>query len=794
MGFTDRLKGVTTVTALLVLLGATGARAQSVSETELRDHAAQWLARNPLAAQYHARTGVPLEVERGEFVRLRGSQLPFYLVHLEPCGYILMNSDRRLRPVLGFSLSGQADLEPGADNALYQLLLTRRQRDTRRLAPVGAAAVDGRWDVPSGLRIASDASISTLDSQVIGPLLTTLWSQGNHYNEYCPVAPEAPADLDGRAPVGCVAVAFAQVMKYHEWPWRGRGSFTYDDTEGEITGTHTALLSDRYDWAKMQNEYYAFGHEPDEAAQAVSALMYELGVAAKTNYEPSFASASSVEFAGRMPEHFLYEMPAHLDESSQGQFSEALLNELTEQRPCVASIPGHAFVVDGHMADGTEHFFHVNYGWAGQNDGWYLLDDVQDEAIADVWTGICPMLTAIPLESEYTETGVELRWALPSTRTREVEAVDVLRRIVVSGVYSDPAEDFDAFEITSTSDHVDWVLSPEGFSGACFHKPAGGYGNREYHLTCPYVFRPGPDSRVTFQAKYMLLDDRFSVAISADGGATFSAVWSASSTVQQSWTEVQIPLGAFSGQEVQIRLEYTPDRHYVGGGVWIDDIAVVSAEWYDWSLVQSIEELHAYRAESTVTFEDQAEDFSTFAAASTHRDEDWSLSADGLTGSCFYKPAGGYSNVQYHLTSGRSFQPGPNTWLAFKARYALADDALSVSVSTDGGETFSQVWYLSDTIHDRWTEVQVPLQAFSGERITLRFEYVPGGYYPDGGIWIDDIRLVDITGAEYGDSPVYYAPLADLPDRVNILAYQVRSAGQLHPQSEAFTVSVPQKP
>jgi len=89
------------------------------------------------------------------------------------------------------------------------------------------------------------------------------------------------------------------------------------------------------------------------------------------------------------------------------------------------------------------------------------------------------------------------------------------------------------------------------------------------------------------------------------------------------------------------------------------------------------------------------------------------------------------------------------------------------------------------------TEIQIPLEEFAGRDIRIRFEYVTGSYYTDGGIWIDDIRLVDITGPDYLKYPVYYTYLDNIPEGTHTCAYQVRSGEQIHPRSEAFTVAVP---
>lgn len=756
--------------------------AQSVSENEARVYADQWLTKNPLAVRYRLRQALSPEIGSTELFQLSEAHPPFYLVRLSPQGYMVMNSDRRLRPVLCFSFSRNVSLEGHEDNALYRLLLIRGESNVRQIA--SPARAFSQWDMQPRLQILGEA----VGDDVIGPLLRTSWDQGNHYNEYCPLAADALTGYDGRAATGCVATAFAQIMKYHEWPYRGTGAMTYEDTKGAITGTHTAAFSDPYQWGHMQNEYYVFGIEPNEAVDAVSELMYELGVAAKTDYEHQGSSAGSEGLGNEIHKYFFYETPIHTRSPDGDPLADALLSDLVEGRPCVADIPGHALVIDGYMPQGEDHFFHVNYGWSGQNDGWYLLDDVQGEAITEIHTGIRPMLTAMALESEPAPDGVELRWVLPKTRSEEVTRVDVLKRTIVPGTFLDQAEDFSTFEITSTSDHEDWILSPTGYSGACLHKPAGGYGNREYHLTSTRVFRPGPESRLVLKTRYTLLDDGFSVLISTDDGAGFSPVWSVTNDIRESWTDIQVPLDAFSGQDIRIRFQYVPDRSYVGGGVWIDEIELVSAQWYDWIVIHQVDEPNAYRAQSAISFEDEADDFSTFEVTSTSQYKDWSLSATEDTGTCFHKPPGGYGYVEYHLTSARSFRPGAGTRLALKAKYALGEDRFSVLISTDQGSTFTPVWSVSDTIRKNWTEVQIPLDAFSERDIRIRFEYVPGGFYPDGGIWIDEIRLVDITGADYLDYPVYHTSLTDLPEGANTLAYQVWAGEQVHRRSEAFIV------
>ncbi|MCL5279977.1 MAG: C10 family peptidase [Planctomycetes bacterium] len=771
-----------TVVGILGLICTTCAWGQSISEGQAQAYVHSWLRSNPLALRDRQTQGLVLEIGETERLVLDSSPPPFYVVHLKPQGYVIVSGDRRLRPVVYFDFVGSPDLGEQKDNPLYQFLLAHGRKNAQTV--VSRAGALAAWDLPSALQM-----LGRGEPNVIGPLLATSWDQGNYYNELCPVAVQAAQSGDGRAPTGCVATAFGQVMKYHQWPYRGMGSSTYTDTSGSITGTHTAVFSDPYDWSHMQNEYYAFGQEPDEAVHAVAELMYELGVAANMDYEAAESTSAVAELASRMRRCFLYETPVYAPSTEGALPAGALLRDLARRRPCLAAIPGHVFVVDGHMRQGTDDFFHVNYGWSGRNDGWCLLEDVQGQAVVETCTGIDPLLTAIPLGSERTAQGWELRWVLPQIRGDEASRLDVLQRQTVSGTWADPAEDFHEFEVTSTSDYKDWVLSPAGYTGTCFHKPASGYLNRAYHLTSSRVFRPGPDTSLTFKAQYKLYEDGLSVLVSKDNGDSFASVWSISKKIQMSWTDIQVPLGPWAGQEVLIRFEYTPgNQSYSGGGVWLDEIRLVSAQWYEWDVIHRVQPLEAYRAQSTVIFQDQADTFATFQVTSTNHQQDWSLSAEGYQGGCFYKPAGGYSNAKYHLTSTRSFRPGPDTQLLFQAKYALAKDGLSVLVSTNNGSSFTPVWSATNTIREHWTDIRIPLAAYAGRDLLIRFEYLPGVFYPDRGVGIDEIRLVDVIGAEYLEGPVYHTSLTDLDKGINILAYQVWAGDQAQPRSESFLV------
>ena len=56
----------------------------------------------------------------------------------------------------------------------------------------------------------------------VKPLLTTRWEQGSPYNNNCPVAPSS----SNHCLTGCVATAMAQVMRFYQYPDKGKGNVT----------------------------------------------------------------------------------------------------------------------------------------------------------------------------------------------------------------------------------------------------------------------------------------------------------------------------------------------------------------------------------------------------------------------------------------------------------------------------------------------------------------------------------------------------------------------------------------
>ncbi len=210
--------------------------------------------------------------------------------------------------------------------------------------------------------------------QPIAPLIGTQWSQGakdeegNAYNLLSPV-------IDGRhCPAGCVAVAMAQVMNYHQWPQEACDAVPgYVNSVGEVT--MEALPQLDFAWSDMLPTYD--GSESEEQRMAVANLMRYCGQAAKTMYSSDKAEAFAEDAATALKNIFGYASTIrHLkrDNKSEEEWDQTIYKELASSRPVIyfgSSDNGtHCFLCDGYDDGG---FYHINWGWGGLYDGYFNL-------------------------------------------------------------------------------------------------------------------------------------------------------------------------------------------------------------------------------------------------------------------------------------------------------------------------------------------------------------------------------------------------------------------------------------
>ena len=204
-------------------------------------------------------------------------------------------------------------------------------------------------------------------------LVQTQWDQLEPYNLLC------PEYGSGKTVTGCVATAMAQIMKFYNYPVRANPMAAY--TTGYSSIDIPAIESpEDYDWNNMRFIYN--GSSTPQENDAVAALMYHCGVASHMDYDvlPYGSATTSREALNAFRTIFDYDTNVQLlsrEYYSDNDWKALLIKEIVEeQRPVLYAgmdnrDNGHAFVCDGYQSG---NYFHFNWGWGGDYDGWFLLD------------------------------------------------------------------------------------------------------------------------------------------------------------------------------------------------------------------------------------------------------------------------------------------------------------------------------------------------------------------------------------------------------------------------------------
>ncbi len=281
-------------------------------------------------------------------------------------GFVIVSADDAAYPVLGYSTNTPAgDLGPETRFWLGQYAdeIDALAAGTVEVDAALAEYVRQQWNL---LLQGTWQQPKTTTS--VTQMLTTQWNQSPYYNALCPTG----------TPVGCVATATAQVMKYWNHPVVGNGSHSYyEDDYGTLSAD---FGNTTYDWDNMPNRIS--GYSSNAQIMAVATLSYHVGVAVEMDYSPSGSGAQVIGSYGPSSEtalvdYFNYENTiSGIQKSSytDAQWIDILKDELDEGRPIVYAgydnEAGHAFVFDGYDANSQ---FHVNWGWGGSYDGYFAM-------------------------------------------------------------------------------------------------------------------------------------------------------------------------------------------------------------------------------------------------------------------------------------------------------------------------------------------------------------------------------------------------------------------------------------
>jgi hypothetical protein len=285
-------------------------------------------------------------------------------------GFVIVSAESNTFPILAYSFESSWDfnnISPGlkiiTDNYIEQI---NNIRTNNLLAEKNISEL---WIKYLNNSFSREPLIS------VSPMLTTKWGQGCYYNSLCP-ADAAATGYCYHAVVGCLPLAMAQVMKYHKHPASGTGSNTY--TYGSYGSITANFASTTYNWNSM----------PDiltSSNNSVATICFHTGVSVSAMYGPSGTPADFYNSVYAFKTYFKFKNTITLASKSaytDASWAALLKADLDLGHPVIyiATDPsngGHGMVVDGYQGSGgSSDHFHINWGWDGWEDGYFLLNDL----------------------------------------------------------------------------------------------------------------------------------------------------------------------------------------------------------------------------------------------------------------------------------------------------------------------------------------------------------------------------------------------------------------------------------
>ena len=558
-----------------------------------------------------------------------------WVVTLSPSGYILLSGNTAAEPVVAFSRNDWKEPEEGTafakmiecaqTNAAVAKVNEAAQGASSGVMLVSLASVAGegsgvserreaKWDLLLGKSTSSVKSIlsgltgggistasitydeDSLTKSVL-PFLKTEWSQWQPYNDYAPIDLNAMYEAyRGRYPCGCVATAYAQVMKYWKWPERMDEVFSAAhkmyDASGNLTDTRTIRFDghEAFDWASMSNSYPYYlsagnthdmrGVTRESARHSVARLISMSAVMLETYYSTGGSGANVGMAIGKNPWYeagtLLFRSKVNDDEA----FFAAVKGSLVEGVPVLVTVPGHQVIAHGWAegSDGTGYVY-LNYGWGGDNDGYFNITETDSTDavygyVEEVVVGHRPKKTvqieALPAVSEESVT---LKWHVP-----ERYAADFSGYEIVVGRDSVNVSDWSCdFEDTSVNYGEFTVGAMSGIRNdtRVISVVVGQRADYEF----PVTFRLTGHSVLTYKLRRDCTCLTLKIQGRFDGGEWEDIDVPTITTLDSTaWEARQIFLGEKrGGQMLRLRVVVTPHIQYPSGlnsGIQLDDFAL----------------------------------------------------------------------------------------------------------------------------------------------------------------------------------------------------------------------------
>ena len=368
-------------------------------------------------------------------------QTCFYVFGVQPKGFVIVAADDRAKPILGYST--ESNFTPQLPDGLMTFFDNYKAGFSQMFANneerTGQAVAD--WT-----SLEKTGKLTAKRESVVGPLLSSIWNQTDLYNNMAPYDPNSVYSQHCKS--GCVANTMSQIMRYWEWPRHGQGGHGYNANGyyGNY-GWQEANYEDATYRFELMPDFLDFASPQDEV-DATALLEYHAGVSVDMMYGANASGAYSEDVPDALIDYFRYSPSLVLRDLNYYTFDEwenMIYTNLDAGMPLyyASSGPdgGHAYVLDGYD---DFYMFHLNWGWAGFDNGYYPIDGFYLTFYSFPW-GHNAIFNIHPAEEYYDapeapsfyfdKSDVENRhvelWIQPSYLTRGGDPIQVLDSVVI---------------------------------------------------------------------------------------------------------------------------------------------------------------------------------------------------------------------------------------------------------------------------------------------------------------------------------------------------------------------------
>jgi hypothetical protein len=323
-----------------------------------------------------------------EYSNESGDNLLFYF-RMEPTGYVVISADDCLPPVVAYSFEDKLPEIIPEGNPLLSLLVADLSLRMENLKFLPASVIANRKNTWKQLELVSVKGKSNPLFQQwppegttsTGGWLETNWTQTAPYNNFCPMDPVT----NQRSIAGCPATAMAQILNYFKTT-NATNFSDNDDYYHAYAGRNYWIDNDcvAIDFpcfvdlnAYLDTITMSFDSNSNLKNSGKAALTFACGVAAHQVYTSQVSGTFSVDQAEDAYLRFGFSESLLLENTDTSLFT-LLSKNMMEARPAHLAIVdpgwtmGHNVVVDGYN---TDDYYHLNFGWGGGYNGWYLLPD-----------------------------------------------------------------------------------------------------------------------------------------------------------------------------------------------------------------------------------------------------------------------------------------------------------------------------------------------------------------------------------------------------------------------------------